>query len=52
MNTRNRELCRQLFKNRIQNFVILTPDLVLILQTVTANLTTLPKGHGEGRVYV
>ena len=26
MNARNRDSCRQLFKNRIQKFIILTPD--------------------------
>ena len=29
MNARNRESCRQLFKNQIQKFTVLTPDLVL-----------------------
>ena len=35
MNGRNRNSCRQIFKNRIQKFIILTLDLVLpyILQT-------------------
>jgi len=37
MNARNRESCRYLFKNRIQKFIILTPDLDLsdIIQLLT-----------------
>ena len=39
MNARNRDPCHQLFKSRIQTFIILTLDLVLTLLTLTANLT-------------
>ena len=47
MNARNRDSCRQLFKNRIQKFIILTPDLVLTLHTPNTNLTTFQKSRGK-----
>ena len=39
MNGRNRNACRQIFKKRIQKFILLTLDLVLTYKlTATANI--------------
>ena len=39
MNGRNRNSCRQIFKKRIQKFILLTLDLVLTyILTATANI--------------
>ena len=38
MNARNIDTCRQLFKNRIQKFIILKLDLVLTLHTPTTHV--------------
>ena len=51
MNARNRDSCRQLFKNRIQKLIILTPDLVVTLHTPNANLITFQKSRGKSGVY-
>jgi hypothetical protein len=40
MNARNIDTCRQLFKNRIQKFIILKLDLVLTLHTPNGTLKT------------
>jgi hypothetical protein len=49
MNARNRESCRQLFKNWIQKFMILTPDLVLTYYSWKLNIS---KMRSRRAVYV
>jgi len=46
MNARNRDSCRQLFKNRNQKFLILILDLAQTLLTLNANFSKRSREEG------